>query len=339
MNLLIFTTVFYALGLPIIMRLLCVAHTQVFIKRKQANAPRNRQALKDLPKPIWPPLKERLSFTLKDKRAFTLKKKSQGGRLTNRQVFWLFWLAGLGSAVTAGLAHDLRYLGLAAIIFFFTIAFGVSKANPIIKTRQQVYQKMFEVGRSSLGLSAEYADNPLAVIQVQEWRDLIKPTKVRYEVPTSFGADSEESFLRQFNQIFGTETTWVPYTDPDTGKPGWNYEEGYLTLKETPPLPQMAPWSEHYVLDPAVAWSFFPLALGVEHGIELLNPKTGEIENVLGFDVAGEQAELSKKMGMYCSPTITTSPMALVAGGTGGGKALDVDTPVRVIKKKQQDKK
>lgn len=324
---------FYALGMPILVRLVCLAHKQVFITRKAKNMPRSRTAQTNLPKPLWPKIKERVRYAVKDTRPLSLgkKKEEKSGGLTNKQAVVGAWAAGLLVAVGAAFMGQWKLIVFSPLLFLVALTIALVTANPIIKGREQIYRKMFEIGKSTLGLSAEYAEQPQAVINILEWRDVLRPSKVRFEVPTTFGADSEESFLRQFNQVFGTETTWVAFNDPESGKPGWNYEEGFVTLKETPPLPTMAPWHERYVLDPNIAWSFFPIGLGVENGVELTNPETGQVENVLGFDLSGEQVNLAKKMGTKIGPEITTSPMVLCAGGTGGGKALAVDTPVLVL--------
>ena len=326
----------YLLGMPLLVRLACVAHKQVFITRKMQKMPRSKAASANLPKPLWPRIKEHMRFALSDKRPLTLKKPKEGeppkeGGLTNKQAVLGLWLLGLAATVGLPMAGLVKFVALGPVLFLLALTLGMVKAHPVLLAREQLYRKMFEIGKGTLGISAEHAENPQAVVQVLEWRDLLAPSKVRFQVPTTFNADSEENFQRQFNQVFGTETTWVPFNDPETGKPGWDYAEGLVTLREMPPLPTMAPWDEHYVLDQHVAWSFFPIGLGVENGIEVPNPKTGEMENVLGFDVSGEQAGLSKKLGTYCSPTVVTSPMVLIGGGTGGGKALAIDTMVRRV--------
>lgn len=329
----------YIIAMPVVLRLLALAHKKLLIDRKAAKVKNNRQSLKNLPKPIWPRWSERLSFTFKDQRSVVLKKPKKGSNgepktanIQNRQMFFLLWGVGLGLVVLGSFIGMWQLMVGGFLFFFVATTFGIKSANEIIVTRQSVYARMFSIARLKLGQSAEYEDSPQAVISVLEWTDYVKPAKVEFQVPDSFGAEGEEGFLRQYNQIFGTETTWVPSDDPETGAPGWNYSEGKLTIHAVPPLPQMAPWDEHYVLDDGVAWSFFPIALGVENGVELPNPKTGETENVLGFDLSGEQAKVGKKHDIKVSPTITTSPMVFVGGGTGGGKSLSVDTLVEVIR-------
>lgn len=187
---------------------------------------------------------------------------------------------------------------------------------------------MFEIAQSKMGLSSEFSENPQQAIRVLEWADPLKPNKVQFDVPTTFGQEGEEGFLRQFNQVFGNETAWVPFDDAENGVPGWNYEEGTATFRAVPPLPTMAPWDEHYVIGEGVAWSFFPIALGVENGVALPNPQTGEVENVLGFDLSGEQTKIGKKAGLTVGPEITTSPMCL----TGDTKVVLADNSTISLK-------
>lgn len=325
----------YLIGMPILFRLIAFAHKKLITERAMQKAGKDRAALKKVSKPIWHVWKERISFTMKDKRELGAgkkkKKQDAGGTLQNRQMFFLIWAAGLiGELVGAYLNIWQVYVG-SFFIFFFAMGFGISASKEILKKREKIFRRMFEIGQSRMGLSAEHADNPQEVIRVLEWADPLKPNKVQYDVPTTFSQEGEEGFLRLFNQVFGTETSWVAFDDPEAGKPGWDYEEGTATFRAVPPLPTMAPWSEHYVESEKIAWSFFPIALGVENGVELENPKTGEMENVIGFDFSGEQVGLAKKFGMNIGGEIVTSPMCFVGGGTGGGKALSADTLVKVV--------
>jgi hypothetical protein len=343
MSLAITLALVYIIAMPIVFRLTAVAHKKLIVDKKAAKVKtNNRAALKDLPKPKWPIWREHIGFTMKDKRDFILKKPKKGSneepktsKIQNRQMLLILWASGLLVVVIGAFASSWQMILAGYVLFFVAMGFGINSAKSLLKARQAVYDRMFSIAKLKLGQSAEYTDNPRAVIEVLEWNDYVKPQKVELQVPDSFGADGEEGFMRQFNQIFGTETTWVPADDPETHAPGWNYEEGKVTIYAVPPLPQMAPWDEHYVLDPGVAWSFFPIALGVENGLEVPNPKTGKVENVLGFDFSGEAGKAAKAAGYKMSPTITTSPMAFVGGGTGGGKSLAVDTLVEVIRSTQ----
>lgn len=341
MNLAISLALVYIIVMPILFRVVpALLHKKLVIERKTAKVKgNNRAAMKDIPKPLWPRWKEPIAFTMKDKRDLVLKKpkKGSGGepktsKIQNRQMFFMLWAGGLLVVIIGAFIVSVELILAGYVLFFVAMSFGINSAKSLLKARQAVYDRMFSIAKLKLGQSAEYTDNPRAVIEVLEWNDYVKPQKVELQVPDSFGADGEEGFMRQFNQIFGTETTWVPADDPETHAPGWNYEEGKVTIYAVPPLPQMAPWDEHYVLDPGVAWSFFPIALGVENGLEVPNPKTGLVENVLGFDFSGEAGKAAKAAGYKISPTVTTSPMAFVGGGTGGGKSLSVDTLVEVVR-------
>jgi hypothetical protein len=329
--------ILYVILLPIIFRLIAVAQKKLIVDRKIMKAGKDRNALKNIPKPIWPIWKERIFFTLKDKRILQKKaKKDQESKepktsgLSRQKLFFILYLAGLVIAAISGFVYPLLFL-LSVVLFFSAIIFAINSSKKLLEMRAGIYQKMYEIARSKLNQSAEYAENPQAIIRIKDWADYIKPQKVEFDVPTTFSDSGEEEFLRQFNQVFGREQTWVADNDPEAGIIGWDYENGKVTIRAVPPLPRMAPWDEHYVLSDDIAWSFFPIGLGVENGVELTNPKTGEVENVLGFDLSGEQAKLGAKRGIQVASKIVTSPMVLVGGGTGGGKSLSSDTLVRVF--------
>lgn len=339
MNKLIIAVGVYLIVMPIVFRLIGVAHTKLVINRKMMKAGNNKMALKNIPKPLWPKWRERLKVTFKDKRTVQLGKKKgdkAGLQITNQQLFFGLYTLGLLTVIVSTFLPTKQSIIVGAIgytMFFITMATGIRLSDSLIRTREKVFSKMFEIAKAKLGQSAEYDEQPQAVIQVLDWVDYIKPNKVVFDVPTTFGAEQQEGFMKQFNQVFGTETAWVPSDDPESGKPGWDYEEGKVTIHAVPPLPRSASWSEHYVLAEGIAWSFFPIGLGVENGVELPNPETGVIENVLGFDVSGEQEKVGSKAGLKVSQTITTAPMAFIGGGTGGGKSLDLNTPIRRLKR------
>lgn len=298
------------------------------------------QLMRNAPQPAAPKWRERLKFTRSDKRAFVFSKPGKdkepiSTNISRRLFYWILRLAGLVFALIGGvigaIGPFMAFLGISAILYTASLVYGFMSADRLMKTREQVVKKMFSVAKAKLNQSSEYEGNPQQVIRVIEWRDMIKPQKVEFDIPEAFGEEGSEGFMKLFNQNFGKETAWVPSDNPETGDPGWDFEKGVVTIYAVPPLPRSAPWDEHYVLGDGVAWSFFPIALGVENGLELPNPKTGLVENVLGFDLSGEQGKVAEKFGLKMSQAITTSPMVLVAGGTGGGKALSVDTMVRVV--------
>lgn len=308
----------YIIVMPIILRLIPFLHKKLVIQKKMQKMTANEQARykPNLLAPIW---KERLSYTMKDKRDFSLTsgKKKKGkepssSKIQNRQMLLLIWAVGLLTVVVGAFLMNFYVLGAGYIIFFFAAGFGITASKDMIEARKKIMTRLYEIANSKLGIGAEYAENPGAVIRVLEWSDPLKPSKIEFDVPTTFAQEGEEGFLRQFNQVFGQETTWVPFDDKETGKPGWNYEDGIATFFAVPPLPTSAPWSAHYVVNPNVAWSYFPIALSTGGGIELANPdKNGEIENVIGFDLSGEQVGLAKKNGIKIGGEITTSPMCL----------------------------
>lgn len=335
--------VIYIFILPILFRLIAVVHRKVFIDRRAEKLRQrgDRQALQNLPDPLWPRWKQHIGFTLKDKRDFTFGKDKETGEprtinITRRAAF--FWLGAIGfiismfgALLTSNYATNWWVILIGMTIFFNTMHFAIASAKPILEERNRLFDRMYNIGNKSFHYPVETAQNPQSVIRVLEWDDYVTPSKVEFHVPDTFPAEGAEGFLRQFNQVFGTERAWVPSYDEEAGERGWDFDKGIVTLFAVPPLPQRAPWHERYVLSPEIAWSFFPIALGVEHGVEMTNPETGEVENVLGFDLSGLQQGHGAKHGVKVSPKIVVSPMALVAGATGGGKASSVDTPIYVV--------
>lgn len=295
-NLIIGLVLGYLLGMPILLRLIAYAHKKIWIARKLEKAGKSAEALKKVPPELWPKMKERLRFTFKDKRPAQLGKKTLG--MDNRTMFFTLYGAGAALFIIGGAIGMRKLLPLGIIMFFVAIIFGYKSPKGLLETREKILKRMYDIGRAKMGLSAEYENNPGAVVKVLEWEDYIKPQKAEYQIPTNFGQEGAEGFLKLFNQNFGGETAWVPSDDPESGTPGWNFQESVVTIHAVPPLPQRANWSEHYVLNPAIAWSFFPIALGVENGVELPNPETGETEYVLGLTFPGSRLTWVKKQGL-----------------------------------------
>jgi len=356
---LIVTSLVYFIGFPLGFILVGVADKQYknwrLNKQLMKRGANKTQLTRNAPEPLMPKWRGRLKYARSDKRTIVIPAKlDKNGKpvelkdgttsqpkptkFSRRGMYWFirgigFALAVLGGliGIVAGWGVALTLLALSLVPYIWSLVWGYQSADKILTIREKLVKKMFSTARTKLGQSAEYESNPSEVVRVLEWEDEIKPQKVEFDIPDSFGEEGMENFMKHFNQNFGRETAWVPSDNPETGEPGWDFEKGILTINAVPPLPTMAPWSEHYVLGEGVAWSFFPIGLGVENGLELPNPKTGEVENVLGFDLSGEQAGVAKQFGLKMSGAITTSPMVLVAGSTGGGKALSSDTKIRVF--------
>lgn len=341
--------ILYAIGFPILTWAIALFHKRVIVRRAEEKIAKKRLSKKP-PEPVGPKWWRRFKFTLKDRRQLLFsigskgkKKKDEeakGPGIQRRWVWWILWGTGLAlSAVSFG--GDLTWILWSLIAYIWAFSFAVRSAHKVVKHQDYVISRIYEIAQPKLGLPIQ--DPPASHVQITGWRDYTKPEGVVIDVPTNFSDSGEEGFLKQFNQVFGRETAWVPDSQPpgkdDDGKDipaklGWDYEEGKVTLRSVPPLPLRAPWSAHYVLSPAIAWSFFPIALGVENGTTVTHPETGVREHVLGFDLSGQQGKAAKAAGENMSNRITKSPMVLVGGGTGGGKAMDSDTPVAVIRKK-----
>lgn len=213
--------------------------------------------------------------------------------------------------------------GIVAIVFY----------APIKQERELVTEKLFEIKQNRMGLSKSKKElDPSKEVKVVKWKeDLVNPELIEFSIPTSFDPLGCEAFMEQFNVYFGKEATWV--ADKTDGKNGWDFTKFKLSICQTAPLPSRADWSERYLNKEEFAWSFFPLGLGSENGVKIYNEENQREEFVLGFDLSGAQVKLAKKKGIQIGSDIVMAPQVLISGGTGGGKALDVDTPIAVIKK------
>lgn len=330
MNMAIVIGLLYIVLMPILVRVFAIVQRKM-VERKARKLKQKKKDTSNLSQPIWPKMRQRIMFAFKDSRSFSLKSGKPGtGPIQNRFVLFAVYVAGLVVAVMGAITAHYEIMLLGFLLFFVALGFALIRSHDAIKARNLVIDRMFELAVQRLGQSRKYEGNPLSVVKVMQWREYTKPQKVRFSVPTSFSAEGEEGFLRHYNQVFGQDVSWVPDNDLANGKLGWDYDQGTVTLRSVPPLPLKADWEEQYVLNPAIAWSFFPIAKGVSDGVEVTNQNTGEQEFLLGFDVSGDQAKVGKQHDVPVSQKIAMTPQVFIGGSTGGGKALDVDTPVWV---------
>lgn len=282
----------------------------------------------------WSKMKPKLDFALKDKRPILLKKNEKVDfdeepkkTLANRSFLYvsLIFLSLVSSPALMFLGFYIPALIVPPILFYSGLLYGLNSPVKIMKQHDQMFEKMYKIVSSKIGVEDEYRNNPRAIISVTKWAvDFVTPIAIDIKVPANFSSGSQQPFMEQFNQIFGTNNAWVARS-MKKDEPGWDYEKGVVHLYAVPPLPTIAPWHERYVLDESIAWSYFPVGLGAENGVPLVNPETGKKENVLGFDVAGNQ------------PGFGASPMALVGGTTGSGKAIDLEEKITVLTKIEEN--
>lgn len=327
----------YLLGLPLVLRLIGFLQLRFVVDKARERAlkmkKKGRTKPVKIPEEAWPRWSRRIRFAfVEDKRKLSLKKSSDAeatpGGPSRRMLIWILYLVGLALAAAPLVLEGFTLPLIGYALFFVTVVTAIVSADFVIRTRDVVMQRMVDIARQKLTVKADTPTHE--VVTGLQWRDMIHPAKVTLHFPVTFSADGTEEFMRQFNQVFGLESAWVPDVE-DRSDPGWDFGTGKVKLKTVPPLPTSAPWDEHYVLAEGVSPDFFPLALGVENGLELPNPKTGKVENVLGIDLAGTQKEYAEKAGLTVSDTLSRTPMALVGGGTGGGKSLPVNTPVTLL--------
>lgn len=322
---------------PVLLWGIAFAHKKFFIDRPQKKKGRN---VGTLPAPLWGKWWQRLRFTFTDKRQIIFEsKKKKAQREKSKEApkpgparnltYWALYLAGaiialLGFVLPSEMLVNI--ITLSATLFYISAIFGINSSKKLLTQRENMMNQMLEI--ASARMQVDKSQGPYKVIKIAEWRTPENPGKITIEIPTTFDMSGEKGFETLFNQKFGRVTAWVPDTNYSEGIAGWDYEKGILTLRSVPPLPKKAPWDAKYVLHPAIAWSFFPLALGVENGVKIDFGDGSPPEHILGIDFSGEQPDVGAKNGAEVAPSVVRAPMALVAGGTGGGKSFSLSTPV-----------
>lgn len=280
--------------------------------------------------------KESLSKKMTSGLSFVLtkdKRKTLG--IKNKYIVIGLYVIGLLGTIFFALRDD-PITGFIFILFpYIAGIFSFVLFAPIRQERDELINRLVSIKRDRMGLVEKGKRgedfDPNLEVKVIKWKeDNVNPELIEMSIPTSFDPLNTAAFLEHFNTYFGNEATWVP--DKSDGKLGWDFKKFKLYLAQTPPLPKKAMWDSRYLNPDYFAWSFFPLGLASENGVEIVNEETGEVENVIGFDLAGAQIKLAKEKNLKIGNEIQAAPQVLIAGGTGGGKALSSDTMIPVIK-------
>lgn len=245
---------------------------------------------------------------------------------TLKTKFYIIY-SSMALFVTAIGYFSINYPFLFILLFFlipskFALNSIMFKAcDNVIQERDKILNRMLDLKFSRMGKATKTGLLP-DELEVLEWEESIKPTKVRMTIPVNFEPLAVDVFLLQWNVMFGDGREWAPDVTGD--EKGWDFISGFVTLKAGEPMPNMAPWSAHYVLNEKCPWSYFPLAIGVQGGILMDSPDGKSKEHILGFDFAGNAPKEGKKKGYYVGDELQSgaSPMCLVVGATGGGKSV-----------------
>lgn len=268
---------------------------------------------------------KRLKFTIRDPR---------NKPIPFRIVFIAIYLIGLGVAMYGGFNEETSSLILSIVIAYLAAVFSIASANRLVLERELVMSRMLELkGKKMRFVSKDTVPNLASEIRVKEWsEDLTFPTKMYLYMPTDFDINEIKNFLQSFNLVFGEQGQWISdATDKKYG--GFDFNAGVAALRVASPLPNKAMWHERYLDPKVIHWSYFPLALGSENGVPVYNEELDVTEQVLGFAVNSGQEKLSSKNETIIGNEITAAPQVLIAGGTGGGKALASDTKVKILKR------
>ena len=190
-------------------------------------------------------------------------------------------------------------------------------------TERQWVDSFLQFKKQSMGL----VNNQTTVFTYKTEFDVVtwgpdrQPEKIRLSIPVGYDPLQMSSFLESMSNGFGRGRPWeLDNADPDF--PGLNMDLRIATIALQAPLPNKAIWSDYWLNNDIVQWSFFPLGFGSKGGLPIKDPETGEEVRLVGFDVNGAQQKFCAKQGIYTGPDIMPSPHAILCGVTGGGKSV-----------------
>ena len=156
---------------------------------------------------------------------------------------------------------------------------------------------------------------------VVTWGPDRQPEKIRLFLPVGYDQLQMSQFLEGMSNGFGRGRPWeLDNADPDF--PGLDMDKRIATIALQAPLPGKAIWTDYWLNNDIVQWSFFPLGLGSKGGLPIPDPENGEEVRLIGFDVNGAQQKFCAKQDIYTGPDIMPSPHAILCGVTGGGKSV-----------------
>lgn len=271
-------------------------------------------------------LSKRIKFTMKDPRKKPIPYK---------MTFYGIYLGGAAVAGLAGFLLSWKLMLASLVMAYISFIFSYATSDKLIRQRDETLKRMLEVKGSKMRFMQRdkgVPPSPASEFRVLEWNeDLTFPTRLHLYMPTDFDILEVDKFLESFNLVFGSNGQWIS-DDEDEQYGGFDFNAGVAAIRVSTPLPKRADWHERYLNEKDIHWSFFPLALGSENGVPVFNEELQKTERVLGFAVNGGQEKLSAKNGVVIGKEVTSSPQALIAGGTGGGKALSSKTSINRIK-------
>lgn len=255
-------------------------------------------------------LSKRIKFTMKDPRKKPIPYK---------MTFYGIYFTGAILAGVAGFLLSWKIMLISLIVAYSAFVFSYATSDKLIKQRDETLKRMLEVKGSKMRFMQKdkgIPPTPASEFKVLEWsEDLTFPTKLHLYMPTDFDILEVDKFLESFNLVFGSNGQWIS-DDSDEQYGGFDFNAGVGAIRVSTPLPKRADWHERYLNEDDIHWSFFPLALGSENGVPVFNEELQQTERVLGFAVNGGQEKLSSKKGVVIGKEVTSSPQALIAGGT-----------------------
>ena len=299
--------------------------------------------------PIYPRWKKHIKYANRDSRhvAIALPKipgvKQKGGaegekeggsnpstfelpKVKRWMVTWGIYLVGAICWLAAPLTK--QYLTLIPAGFAFWVLYIViSLISPkrLLKARAEVENKLATFGKTLLK-----AEDETDCYTVYQWDEetMLEPVTLTYKVPLTFppAGGPEQALLKCLTAFVTDSRTYV--LDTTEGKTGLNLHKGTLDIRAKPPMPTVAIFKPHFILDECVEPGLFATGFGDSGGMLMpKEPGSEEMVTVMYCNLSGKGVPHAEKYGKDLdSPP---GPMVMVVGPTGSGKAESLDDNIK----------
>lgn len=157
------------------------------------------------------------------------------------------WFLVILTFALLGLKNENAWLTALILILVVWI-----RSAPVMKQRNQILQRMYQVASSVFRYGRGAELNPWAYVKIKKWEALTVPGETHVSIPASWDASSiagRDGFERHFNGTVTDNNSWIYQ---------WESAKGIVVCQPINHLPTMAnyPGSEKY------EWSTIPLGVG-----------------------------------------------------------------------------
>ena len=248
-------------------------------------------------------------------------------RVSRRGVIFVIWLTGAALAFVAPLLKNYLLELVALGVWALYMAVALLSARWMLKERAKVDRKLIVTCSNYLKIPKEEAPGSYVV---DEWDSEtgIEPVHITFTLSEDHPhtGNLHETALDYMNAVLTNVRTYV---EDNTGEGrGFDLPNHTFKVRAKPPMPTIATFNPHYIFAEGVEPGAFAIGLGNEGGMEVpVEEGSDKTVVVIYVNVSGEAEKYAEKHGkvMVAPPT----PMVLIMGPTGSGKAQDITEPIR----------